>query len=145
MVYPSGSGTTEVFQFTITKVSRQPKDGVSTPSWPLPRQPNQKRHILISLDADNILAQNFCQRWRIRASSHVSHVGFHVHVWKRFEDDRAGLACRCRRPQTHLGGYDEDFEPTGYQDADMNERLEALHTLRLVNPKYDLQGEKGGH
>ena len=72
-------------------------------------------------------------------------MGFHVHVWKRFRDDRAGLACRCRRPFLQLGGYNEDFEATGYQDCDLNDRLEGLHTLRLVNPKYDLQGEEGGH
>ena len=50
-------------------------------------------------------------------------------------------------PETFFaaGRYNEDFEATGYQDCDLNDRLEGLHTLRLVNPKYDLQGEEGGH
>jgi len=68
----------------------------------------------------------------------------------RFRDDRAARHAAAgdllaARRQRGLRGHRLPEHRHARTHRQSWYRLEALNTLRLVNPKYDLQGARGGH
>ncbi|CAE7679347.1 unnamed protein product [Symbiodinium sp. CCMP2592] len=89
---------------------------------------DRRRHILINLDADNILSGNFVG---LLAANNQVHGGITTLPRQMFGFRCVGggdSGCTGRMGVTQetflqLNGYDESFYPTGYQDIDFFERL----------------------
>lgn len=111
-------------------------EGGCTPS-------KQKRHILINLDADNILAQGFAEQFAA-LSNVVDHINLPWDVMWGFRwmsGGDSGCTGRVGMPEEtfcQVGGYDESFHPTGYQDIDIFERIAAAsgrqRALKMYTP-----------
>lgn len=111
-----------------------------TASWPLPREANQERHILISLDADNILAQDFCRGF-VQDPQIADKLNLPLEVMWGFRfmsGTDSGCTGRVGCPEEtflQVGGYDQEMLPTGYQDLDLWERFcSAGVGIKLYTP-----------
>ena len=100
-----------------------------------PRAPgNNRAHLLVNLDADNILSADFCKQLLSRGCG-VGALLQNNSIWgfRCVGGSDSGCTGRVGCPDhayVALGGYDEAFHPTGYQDIDFFERLKAAGTAR---------------
>lgn len=98
--------------------------------------------ILVNLDCDNytgyrggkFVIQQFIQSKDFKIV---------LHQFNQYGDGSFGRIGVLRRFFDAIGGYDESFEPMGYQDADLISRLEllGLRYVRLNDERYN-QAEK---
>lgn len=98
---------------------------------PINQIANNRAHLLVNLDADNLLPDGY---WRHLMKSlttkHQVNLTDHSRwVFRSGYNEDGGCTGRVGLPElTYLlvGGYDERFEPTGYQDIDLYERVRVI-------------------
>jgi hypothetical protein len=78
-----------------------------------------KGDMLVNLDADNYIGEDFCG-WvhKLKAK------GFMGHTWSNnWDDGTYGRIIIPTKAFYNVGGYDESFEPCGFQDTDIINRV----------------------
>lgn len=93
--------------------------------------------ILVNLDGDNILGPRYC-RDVLRAVYAGADL---VHTFSgNWGDGTCGRVAITRESFAKLGGYDESFEPVGYQDIDLVERARAAGLVVRTIPRPECVG-----
>ena len=94
---------------------------------------NQRRHLLVNLDADNIMKANWLNYMmaELKARDFLeSH-----QIWGlRANGEDSGVTGRVGMPEEvwlDLQGYDESFHPTGFQDMDIVKRIQHVNKQGL--------------
>jgi hypothetical protein len=78
-----------------------------------------KGDMIVNLDADNYIGENFCE-WVHK----LKEKGFMGHSWSNdWSDGTYGRIVIPTEVFYNVGGYDESFEPCGFQDTDIMQRV----------------------
>ena len=103
----------------------------------------RKKHVLVNLDADNILGKD----WPLHVDNQTrtrfvgNDAGFRAQGEDSGVTGRVGASAQL---MLRIGGYDESFLPTGYQDIDLYNRMAHLLTthkcprLRTLNAGWSI-------
>ena len=106
------------------------KLALSTP-WPA-RAPaggdrgGTRPHLLVNLDADNVVPCTFLPDVECRAPEGVEPTGFWGFRAQGHDSGVTGRVGCTERCFIMSGGYDESLLPTGYQDIDFSKRIEKM-------------------
>ena len=96
-------------------------------------------HLLINLDADNILSADFLRDFIVE-ESRVQECLSGRHIWGfrcslGGDSGVTGRVALSQEAWLAVGGYNEEFYPTGYQDIDLFTRVSKAGTAFILNKK----------